>query len=529
MTKAHVLVVDDEIGIATLCDRVLTRIGYRVTAFTEPQEALTYLHENRVDLLLVDIRMPGMSGFDLIKDAYDHQPEIAVLVMTGFGTVETAIQALHQGVDGLILKPFEKDELVAAVERALSENQNKRDVLRMQALRPLFDVTEALMAETRPERLTERVLDAVCGHLHCAHAALYQSSDVTDKKLRRLGGRGRTLLESDVCSDESPLGDALSQNIPVWVNASGPGEIVLRDLLEGVGFGAIICVPTALQNLRTVIFAGRDATDQPFREVDLETLLILARQATAAMENARLYEELRAYVKRVEESRAALVQAEKLATAGRMTASIAHEINNPLQAVRNCLHLAGRKDLPEGKRGEYFGLAQSELERLADTVQRMLNFYRPNVARELVQIPELLEHALTLMRQQLDQRGIRVEVNSPSKLPSVMAVGSQLQQVFLNIFLNAFDAMPEGGDLKIDIRRSNDMVEITFRDTGHGIPPELRSAIFEPFTSTKEGGTGLGLSVSYGIIAAHGGNLDLLTDRGPGACFRILLPIGESV
>jgi signal transduction histidine kinase len=73
------------------------------------------------------------------------------------------------------------------------------------------------------------------------------------------------------------------------------------------------------------------------------------------------------------------------------------------------------------------------------------------------------------------------------------------------------------------------MVEITFRDTGHGIPPELRSAIFEPFTSTKEGGTGLGLSVSYGIIAAHGGNLDLLTDRGPGACFRILLPIGESV
>jgi len=95
--------------------------------------------------------------------------------------------------------------------------------------------------------------------------------------------------------------------------------------------------------------------------------------------------------------------------------------------------------------------------------------------------------------------------------------------------LNAYDAMPEGGELRISARPVREMVEILVQDTGPGVTEEDRSRIFEPFVSTKEGGTGLGLSVSYGIIAAHGGSLDLVPDRGPGACFRVMLPVkGES-
>ena len=256
--------------------------------------------------------------------------------------------------------------------------------------------------------------------------------------------------------------------------------------------------------------------------------LLLVRQASVAMENAHLYEELREYVRRVESSQQALIQAEKMAAAGRLTASIAHEINNPLQAVQNCLHLATRAEVTEKKRREYLDLANIELNRLMTTVQRMLDYYRPGaVEPQWVDLIPLLRHVINLLLPQLKARGILVKTNYSSKLTPVMAVSSQLEQVFLNIILNAYDAMPEGGELRISARLSQDSAEILFQDTGIGVPEEMRGRIFEPFVSNKQGGTGLGLSVSYGIISAHGGTLDLVPDNKPGACFRVILPIKE--
>jgi signal transduction histidine kinase len=255
---------------------------------------------------------------------------------------------------------------------------------------------------------------------------------------------------------------------------------------------------------------------------------VLARQAVVAMENASLYADLRDYVRRVEDSQQALLRAEKMAAAGRLTASIAHEVNNPLQSVQNCLHLAGREDMPAEKRRKYFALAQTELERLMKTMQRMLDFYRPGSAKvEQVDLLELLHHVLSLTSQQLGQRQIEVEADLPHSLPLVYAVSSQIQQIFFNLILNSLDAMPGGGILKIKAREFEHGVEIIVQDTGPGIPENRRNDIFEPFFSTKEGGTGLGLTVSYNIVTAHGGTLDLVNQDEPGACFRLFLPIGD--
>src|SRR3989304_3284329 len=169
MESLSILVVDDEPGIASLCNRILTRADFAVTSLSDPRAAIDVLQSQRFDLLLVDIRMPEVDGFDVISRAKIVQPEIAVLVMTGFGTVETAIRALRQGVDGLLLKPFEKsDELLQAVRQALSDNQRKRDTARVQALRPLFNVTETLFAETDQEQLLGLILTAIQDHLHCS-------------------------------------------------------------------------------------------------------------------------------------------------------------------------------------------------------------------------------------------------------------------------------------------------------------------------------------------------------------------------
>jgi two-component system, NtrC family, sensor kinase len=527
-----ILLVDDEPGIVRLCRRLLEKGGFRVIGVTDPREGITSLEREHVDLLLVDIRMPVMDGFTLIERARTRQPELAVVVMTGYGTVETAVEALRRGADGLVLKPFAGRELVDSVQSALRDSQQKQDAVRLQTLRPLFAITEALFAETHPERLQSLLLDTILGHLHCSRVGLYfRESGQADYHVQ--GWVGEPLARHDFPSFHEMLERAESWKLPVSLGLESGGseedQSFFRTNHLGSLLAAPIFAPRALSKGGHVLLAVRDLGEPNFRQSDLEILAILARQAAAAMENARLHADLRAYIRQVEDSQRALIQAEKMAIAGRMTASIAHEINNPLQAVQNCLHLAGRPELTPEERHNYQHLAQTELERLMQTVHQMLDYYRPGgLDRKRVDLNDIVQRVLLLMDRQLVERNINYRVQYTSNLPEVLVVGDQLQQVLLNLVINAMEAMPDGGDLCIETYPRSDGVEILVEDSGPGIPPDQRERIFEPFVSTKESGTGLGLAVSYGIISAHGGSLDLLDGRGPGACFRIRLPIGDS-
>lgn len=526
MKRNHIMVVDDEAGIALLCERLLTTNGFTVSSYTDPRLAQTALSAQACDLLLVDIRMPEVSGFDVIQQARESQPDLAILAMTGFGTVETAIQALRRGVDGLILKPFEKKELLDAVQQALSDRQKKQDVARMQALRPLFSVIENLLSETNPENLLTLILDTVSNQLRCSNLAFYRINS-KERAVTLLAGRGKYPVPGMIDADGNLIQRSCALEQPIWGVVGRTSDLLLESELKSLGLGSAMTVPTTAMNMGSVVFAGRGKSEQPLREADLEMFQILSRQATIAMENANLYGELRAYVQRVEESQRALIQSEKLAAAGRLTASIAHEINNPLQSVRNCLHLAVHEDLPAESRQNYINLTVQEVERLMATVERMLDFYRPSVELKPVNLLDLLEHVLNLLGKQLRDRNIVVTTSWPASLPSIQAISNQLEQVFINIVLNAFDVMPDGGDLWISIAQKRKMIQILFQDSGPGVPESLRESIFEPFVSTK-GGTGLGLAVSYDIVTAHGGRLDLLPQQsGQGAAFQVILPIKE--
>ncbi len=529
MDSATVLVLDDEPGITLLCTRLLKRAGFNVFAFTTASESYDFLRSEMIDLLLVDIRMPDASGFDVIEQAKRIQPDIAVLVMTGFGTVETAIQALRQGVDGLLLKPFQEgSELVDSVKQVLVDSQRKKDAARVQALRPLFRVTEALLSETHPERLIALLISAITGHLRCSHAGCFQINELAEKvDVGLLSGQGKTPDPQNKVKEKKLLEKVDSNGKSLLVNAGAPGDADVQSYLQANDLTAAMFVPIKRMNSRILLYAGRGPDESLFRDADLDMFIILANQAAVAMENARLYAELRDYVRQVEESQQALLQAEKMAAAGRLTASIAHEVNNPLQAVQNCLHLADRKDLSKEQRNEYYELAKTELNRLMTTVQRMLDFYRPGaVEPERIDIVILLDHVLNLTAKQLQERNIEVETDIPEDLPKVSVVSSQIQQVFINLTLNAFDAMSNGGKLRVWAKKAKKGVEIYFEDTGPGISEDRRVHIFEPFFSTKDGGTGLGLTVSYNIITSHGGALDYVSKHGPGTCFRVYLPVG---
>jgi signal transduction histidine kinase/CheY-like chemotaxis protein len=565
-SRRLVVILDDEPGIIRYCGRVLERAGYTTLAFTNPYEALGVLEQREeAGLLLADIRMPEMDGFQVIEQARQRHPDLAVVVMTGYASVEVAIEALQRGADGLLLKPFGGSQLVQGVQHALEQRQHKQDQMRLQALRPLFDISETLFSETNLKRLQGLILNTICGHLRCSHAEYYQASagESAEKpgRMRLVGGLhypgGKARVErrpSSSLSNEPIVRRASQAGTVLSIQVDGPGDPELKEMLRQRKLGCMLCAPVPAKTgggvgemSASMLVAGRDEDEPRFGEADRELLAILARQAAVALENARLIEERQAYIRQLEQSQRALIQAEKMAIAGRLTASIAHEINNPLQAVQNCVHLAGRGELPTAERQNYLELAGGELERLMATVQRMLDFYRPvRLDRKPVEINQLVRNLMRLLDKQLADERVSVKTNLALNLPAVMAVGDQIQQVLLNLMLNAMEAMKDGNagdaaaeagragrrlEIQTGINPSNGKeIEILIEDNGPGISALQRKQLFEPFASNKEGGMGLGLAVSYGIITAHGGSLDLVERSGgskQGACFRITLPIDK--
>ncbi|MGB8648042.1 MAG: PAS domain S-box protein [Anaerolineae bacterium] len=219
-------------------------------------------------------------------------------------------------------------------------------------------------------------------------------------------------------------------------------------------------------------------------------------------------------------------RADRLAALGRMAATLAHELNNPLQSIRATVELLLDFAPTEAERREGMEIIRNEIIRLGEISRRILDFARPTPVqpRQKVAVNALVEQTLTLARKQLQHAGIRITTHFQA-LPPVNAAPEQLTQVFLNLMLNAVEATGEGGVLEIATAREPGGVAITFTDDGPSIPPDLLPRLFEPFVTTKTQGSGLGLYISQSIIQQHGGSLTV-ANQGParGVTFTIRLP-----
>ncbi|MDM8527123.1 response regulator [Anaerolineales bacterium HSG24] len=223
-----------------------------------------------------------------------------------------------------------------------------------------------------------------------------------------------------------------------------------------------------------------------------------------------------------------MVQTEKLSALGRLSASLAHEINNPLQSLQSGLRLLARPNLTTKKREQYVDMMRKEVERLVKLTGQTLDFARPSrVGKEHVDLNQLLQETLALVKKQVQRYNITCSFMLFDNLPAVYAVPGQIKQVFLNLILNAVDAMPHGGVLEFSTHYTSyhKYAVVGITDNGLGISPQNQNRISEPFFTTKENGTGLGLSISYSIVEAHGGYIEAQTDPDKGSRFLIYLPI----
>ena len=225
-----------------------------------------------------------------------------------------------------------------------------------------------------------------------------------------------------------------------------------------------------------------------------------------------------------------LIRSAKLASLGKLAAGVAHEINNPLAIILNYCYLLLRRLGEQEAYGKNLKMMISEVTRCSRIVKSLLDFAReapPEMHK--VDLNRLIEHSLTLMKDQSAFFNIKVIKNFDNNCPHINADADQLEQVFMNIILNAAEAMPEGGSLTIRTAKKDGYVEVRFADTGYGIRQKDISKIFDPFYSTKEvgKGIGLGLSVSYGIIERHNGSIEVTSSLRKGTIFILKFPLEE--
>lgn len=288
-----------------------------------------------------------------------------------------------------------------------------------------------------------------------------------------------------------------------------------------------LCVPLISRDkLVGVLILGPKMVNPRFVDNDIEFISVLADQLTVAIENSMLYENQKEMYAELKRTQRQLIQTEKLAALGQLSASLAHEINNPLGIIKNYLLIMWESIHEDDPNRENLRTAKQEVDRIARIVRSLLDFSRPEknkMAR--LNLASTLEQTVHLLDKEYLNRNIRIRAQLSGDLHPVIGSEDQLKQVFLNLLVNSKDSMPHGGEITISARNSGHGVQIEFSDTGCGIPEENRSRLFEPFFTTKEEGkgTGLGLWICCGIMERHGGEIQAKRKK-EGSSFILTLP-----
>jgi PAS domain S-box-containing protein len=285
--------------------------------------------------------------------------------------------------------------------------------------------------------------------------------------------------------------------------------------------------------LRQALHLEGDALRETASETELQTLDGKRRVGVSVQAIQENGEQMGALVTlrdldSLESINTQLQVSERLAALGKITAGVAHEVKNPLNSMR--LWLENLKEaLPSDQdpaAQQAVQVLDKEIDRLDAVVKRFLDFTRPiEVKLESTSLTELLQDVMSVAQPQLQKAGVTVEESLGSGVPEVWADRDLLKQAVLNLILNAVDAMPNGGELRLMLRRRGELAEISVSDTGKGIPPENRQKIFQLFFTTRPGGSGIGLATTFRIVQLHNGSIDFQSEAGRGTTFRIELPL----
>ena len=485
--RRRVLIVDDNTELVDTLKAVIASGVPGIAIDTAVSGAAALVMAQRgFDVAIVDVKLPDISGIDLISPLRGVCPFSEVLLLTGFASVDAAIGALRSGAFAFVLKSFRPQELISTVEQALTKVELKREREELERrYRDLVEVTDVLVV------------------------ALSGTDEVAlmNRKAASLGGTtsdqalGRSMLESWIPPEDHA---SMRAALEATRGHSRAAEVE-------TGFTETPTAPAQRgKRIRWHLSRSQESGDLVYGiGIDVTERRALEKRAA---------------------------DAEALSAMGELAMNLAHEIRNPLNAAVLQLHLLTRNldriEADETTRGalkDRTRIVGDEIGRLNRLLTEFLELARPRgIAREPVHVPRLADEVLDLEEESAKGRGVTIVRDLPSD--GCVAIGDRekLKQVIINLVVNAFEAMKQGGTLTVRVRPESECVVLTIEDTGPGIAAELLASVFDPFFTTKEAGTGLGLSIVRKIVVdQHGGDVEIESERGKGAKVIVSIPTGR--
>jgi two-component system NtrC family sensor kinase len=477
------------------------------------------LEDDRWDDLGIDLPIRSWMGIPLII-----QEELI-----GYLTINNWKPSVYTERDLSLAQTFANQAAIALQNARLFEATRRR----LAESNTLFYISNLIVDSAEPdvEAILHLVVDQLWQDFGYYHVHVYLIDQESGALIANQGSGpiGTQLKEEGYkfTSDEGIVGYAASVGEAFMTNdVSDVLFFMPNPLLPNTS--AELAAPL---RARDQILGILDVLHQPpntFDEDDFRFLITVADQIAVVLDKALLYTELQEALQKEQRTRSQLVQSEKLAAMGRLVASVAHELNNPLQAIQNALYLIKMEQNLTKQAAEDLQVAIDESSRMAGLIARLRDTYRPVEVTDFQSesVDNLVEEVRKLLGTHLRHNNVSLEFTPNTDLPKTTIIRDQIKQVILNLCINAIESMPKGGELSIHSAYHPEMeqVHLDISDTGPGIPPEVQSRIFEPFFTTKDGGTGLGLAVSFEIAQNHGGTITAKNNPGSGSTFTLSLP-----
>ena len=502
--KANILMVDDQVGKLLSYEVILADLGENLIKATSASQALNVLLKTDVAVLLMDVSMPDIDGFELAEVIRQHPrfQKTAIIFITGVHLTDSdRIQGYRSGAVDYISVPVVPEVLRAKVNVFVELHRKTR-------------MLESLNLELE-QRVAERTAEL----------------EKSEEQLRMRAELVELASEAIMVRD-------LDGALQFWNNGAANLYGWSREEVLGKDVHSILrtVFPVPRQELEEVLREHKSWHGNLIQTTKSGAEIVVACQKTMNREGNAILEIGRDITAQLQ-AEEALRETERLAAMGRVAGIIAHEINNPLAAITNIFYLLHNHKSLDDEARHYADLAEQELQRVSHIARQTLSFYRESKQPIPVLLPELLQDVLALQERALKENRISVSKRFFTA-GRVQGFPVELRQVFLNLVSNAIQAMPDGGNLRINVRDAIDWsrempgIAVSIIDNGVGIRPEDAERLFQPFFSTKSTkGTGLGLWISKGIVQKYDGRISCRSNRrseGWTTCFRVFLPTSRT-
>ncbi len=421
---------------------------------------------------------------------------------------ETYIKGLEKTIEVLKL------EINRRTESNIELKQSFEEIIALQRL------SNVISTSVEPGKLIDTLIELTKQVIPVVDSNIFLFTRKTNKL--------EPFLKREMNGLEKQANLQLESGIVDWV-LSEKKTVIIPDLNHLTNINTtrnFVIVPLIIRNEPIGIYViHTEKPQQGFSHFDIQLLSVLTNFAAVGIENWRTYQELISANEEIKSSQERMIQVSKLAAVGELAASIMHEMRTPVQYLMFQLDLAKRGLLPEN----WIDLFSQKIEQLVLISKRLLDFCRDDSYGndfEIVKINDVICNAVDTVRKDFTYLNIKIELNLAQNIPAIFGKSTYLQLVFMNLLINARDAMPQGGLICISSELVNNFVVIKFSDNGKGISVENLEKVFLPFftTKTKDQGTGLGLSISRRIINQHKGNIQVYSEIDKGTTFIITLP-----